>query len=190
MYRVFARAVDDAGNVGDVSNVTLWLDVTAPAGPPTLKTAPPSLTLSTDAVFEMQAGDDGSPGQSSFWYMLLTDGVPVTSAWTAVPTKPVTASAPVQLSLSGLRADASHLLRVVTRDQLSRSSARETVHSWRVVSAAPSVTMLSMPANVSALSSPSFDFSVALSGGGGGGGGGGVDSDSLRLVYADGWSAL
>jgi hypothetical protein len=160
MYAVFVRAVDDAGNVGDVTNVTLWRDATPPSAPPVLVRTPDAVTQSTDALFEVRSGDVTSPGQASLWYQLVSNGVPATPSLVAVPVLPATPSSVVSLSLSSLATDTSHLVRFVSRDQLGRTSSGETLFSWRVVSAAPAVVLLRQPANISSLLSPRFVFST------------------------------
>jgi hypothetical protein len=186
---VFADAVDAAGNVAPVTNITVWLDTTPPSAPPTLTRNPDAVTLSTDAVFEMHVPDDGSPGQASFWYLLVSDGRDDSSGvWRRVPELPASPAASVTLSLSRLAIDASHLLRLVTRDQLQRQSATETVFTWRVVSVVPPVLVLSQPANISALYTPSFTF--AVDGGGSGGGGGSGSALSLQVQVLGGGSDL
>ena len=129
MYAVFVRAVDDAGNVGDVTNVTLWRDATPPSAPPVLVRTPDAVTQSTDALFEVRSGDVTSPGQASLWYQLVSNGVPATPSLVAVPVLPATPSSVVSLSLSSLATDTSHLVRFVSRDQLGRTSSGETLFS-------------------------------------------------------------
>jgi hypothetical protein len=174
-YALVVRSVDDAGNAGVETNVTLWVDTLPPSAPPVLSRTPDAVTLTTDAVFEMRGVADGSPGQVSFWYLVTSDGVPQSDDYVPVPDVPLTPTSTVPLSLSRLRTDVSYTIRFVTRDQLQRSSERQTLFSWRVVSAAPVATIVGQPANASALQQPKFRFSARWSGDGG-------SDDDLRSV--------
>jgi hypothetical protein len=48
LYAVMTRSVDAAGNVGRVSSISVWLDVTPPSSSPTLTRTPDAVTLQTD----------------------------------------------------------------------------------------------------------------------------------------------
>jgi hypothetical protein len=167
LYVLLVRAVDGAGNVGGASNVSWWLDSTPPSSPPVMTRTPDAVTLSRDALYELRGVDDGSPGQLSFRYRLFSGGVLKSGGssggdgFVAVPSLPSTPSSVVQLRVLDVAVDSSHLIEVVSVDALGRVSALSTSFSWRVVAAAPIVTMLSQPANVSGNATVTFVFAAA-----------------------------
>ena len=73
---LFVQAIDGSGNVGNVSTLAWWVDTVAPQ-PVTLVTVPDSVTTSTAASFVFKLASDSSPGQVSFAYALMQDGVPL-----------------------------------------------------------------------------------------------------------------
>jgi hypothetical protein len=176
LYAVMVRSADAAGNVGPVSNISVWLDVTPPSSPPTLTRTPDAVTLQTDGLFELRY-DDGSPGQLAFGYQHTWNGGG-DDTYTAVPTLPSTPTSPVLLSLPRLVTDASHLLQLVAVDQLRRRSGAVTAFSWRVLSAAPTVNVTRAPSNMSALHAPTFWFLAVW----GGVGAGGLSLEQLSAV--------
>jgi hypothetical protein len=84
LYTVMTRSVDAAGNVGRVSNISVWLDVAPPSSSPTLTRTPDAVTLQTDGLFELRGVDDGSPGQLAFAHQHTWNGGG-DDAYTAVP---------------------------------------------------------------------------------------------------------
>ncbi len=180
LYALMTRSVDAGGNVGRVTNISVWLDVTPPTSPPTLTRSPDAVTLQTDGLFELRGVDDGSPGQLSFAYQHTWNGGG-DDTYTAVPTLPSTPTSVVLLSLPRLTTDATHLLRLVAVDPLRRRSGGVTAFSWRVLSAAPIVNVTHTPANVSALHAPTFVFS-AVWGGSLSGAAGGLSPQQLSSV--------
>jgi hypothetical protein len=165
-YVLFVRAVDGAGNVGGVSNVSWWLDSTPPSSPPVMTRTPDAVTLSRDALFELQGVDDGSPGQLSFRYRWFSGGVlksnsGVGDGFVPVPALPSTPTSVVQLRLIDGAVDSSHLIEVASVDALGRASALSTSFGWRVLAAAPVVAVLSQPANVSGNATATFVMAAA-----------------------------
>jgi hypothetical protein len=111
LYAVITRSVDAAGNIGRVSNISVWLDVTPPSSSPTLTRTPDAVTLQTDGLFELRGVDDGSPGLLEFAYQHTWNGGGGDDTYTAVPTLPSTPTSPVLLSLPRLATDSTHLLQ-------------------------------------------------------------------------------
>jgi hypothetical protein len=164
-YRLHTRAADRAGNVDSSSNATWWVDSSPPAAPPTFRSSPDAATQADVADFEIAVPADGSPGRTAVAYLHLLNGEPLRNAdgsladeFVVLP--PPTGSSVVQLSLRDLVKDASHSLRVVAVDVLGRRSATYASYTWRVVSTAPDVVVMSQPANVSGLQQPTFVFAA------------------------------
>jgi hypothetical protein len=170
-YRLYTRSWDAAGNAGEVLNTTWWIDTLPPSNPPRFTRTPAASTLSSDALFELQGLDDGSPGHVSYWYQHFTDGVlastrsSVSDNYTAVGVAVASPATIVQLRLSGLALGLSHVVYVVARDQLGRQSSRAAIFSWRTIRSVPGVVIVSHPANVSSLRRARFVFAAAESDG-------------------------
>jgi hypothetical protein len=157
-YRVWWRASDAAGNVGAASSMLLWLDTTPPPKEPTFVATPGSATFSLTARFEVVAVGDTSPGRLSFVYE-LTRGA-VVEPLAVAPLPEPTNEDVVQLLVGGLIADESYSLKVWTQDQAGHRSAKAALHTWTVLSEAPTVRFATRPSTVSALIQPVFVFSA------------------------------
>jgi hypothetical protein len=158
-YRVWWRASDVAGNTGVASSMLLWLDTTPPTQEPTFVVTPGSTSFSTTARFDVKAVGDTSPGRLAFVYE-LTRGVIVEPLVTTELPEPTNVDV-VQFFVRSLVSDVSYSLRVWTQDQAGHRSAKAAVHTWTVVSAAPTVTLEGRPSPISALLQPVFVFSAA-----------------------------
>jgi hypothetical protein len=158
LYRVSWRVVDGAGNVGETVTSDVWLDTARPTGVPTFVRAPDKTSFTTAAVFEVQLVGDKSPGLLSFVYQVSssTGTSPLLTAGSPEPSNDDT----VQLSLPGVVLDESYTLSVWAQDQAGWRSSRAAVYSWRTASVLPEVRLLARPANVSALRTPTFVFSL------------------------------
>ena len=94
---------------------------------------------------------DASPGQLSFVYWLWKDGAPYNFSGTSTNAAPnISAptpvnSAPVSITFSGLDPGARYSLSVWSVSQAGLYSATPTVYNWRVLAAAPSVSVLQRP---------------------------------------------
>jgi hypothetical protein len=82
------------------------------------------------------------------------------SGYAPMPVQPSTPTAVVQLRLLSLAVDTSHAVEILAVDSLARNSTRSTLFSWRIVSSAPGVAVLSQPATVSSTSTPLFVLST------------------------------
>jgi hypothetical protein len=88
--------------------------------------------------------------------------------------------------VGGLVGDESYSLRVWAQDQAGHRSAKAALHTWTVVSVAPTVQILSQPSAISSLLTPRFVFSAVW---GNGSARQGVVADASFLVSLVGVSS-
>ncbi len=165
------RSRDTAGNVGSVTTVSWWWDVTPIEHGPVVSNQPEPFTVITTAGFSLaldpRTAAAPSPGNTTLCYsveaagigrrVFLSSGAGVRPGDTVV-----LPSLPVELDK-----DRSYTALFWVRDQAGHLSAVPTAVVWTIVSVAPSVEVLRRPAVVSSRRSPVFVFRVRPSDGGG-----------------------
>ena len=166
-FVLWARAVDEAGNVGNASRYEWWVD-TAPPDAPVVTSAPDAITTSTIATLVMKSLTGlASPGQLTFTYTLAAgpSGGPFTryaivGGSPAVPPPSPVNTAPSTLVLPNLTPGQSYVVTLVAVSQSGVVSANATSVSWHVLAAAPTVAVLAHPADVSGGLRPVFVFAA------------------------------
>ena len=159
-FVLFTRAVDAAGNAGDVSAYEWWVD-TLPPSPPVVVSGPDAVGLATLSIITLRLVGNTAPGHVRFDYVLTADGAPYSVPGSGNPAIAVPSPSnddPVVLSLSGLAADHAYAVTLAAVSQSGLRSTNTTTVSWIVLSSAPSVIVTRQPDAVSGSARPSFHF--------------------------------
>jgi len=166
-YDIYTVASDVAGNVAAPVITEYWVDVTPPGAPTLLQLIPNDTQIelfdTQTAHFEIQLANDNSPGQTTFVYNLTVGDGPYDTNVT-VPEEPSPNNAMVILEKTNLQLDTAYELRVWSKSQAGLYSTTYTSFEFVILSTAPSVSVLSRPAQVSGDLYPVFQFQATWAG--------------------------